>query len=212
MAGSPKKRARRERIAAAADPLDEPARSNQPPLQAIPYNKLALTDDGREAVERALLDGYARNQIAKALGTTVATLRRIINDDPVLTDAVDCRKDVEEQELREILMGQARMGDTVAGIFLAKAQFGWRDRDDTKVKLEADSGGGVLVVPGTMPLDEWSLAALKQQKQYREASDEVQDQLAAARHDAARQDAPRLGTPGIEGLRLRKPTKGELPN
>ena len=139
-------------------------------------------------------------------------MRRIINDDPVLTDAVDCRKDVEEQELREILMGQARMGDTVAGIFLAKAQFGWRDRDDTKVKLETDSGGGVLVVPGTMPLDEWSLAALKQQKQYREASDEVQDQLAAARHDAARQDAPRLGTPGIEGLRLRKPTKGELPN
>lgn len=199
-------------MAAAADPLDEPAMANRQPLDAIPYNKLTLTDDGRKAIARALLDGYARNQIAKALGTTVATLRRIINADPVLTDAVDCRKDVEEQELRQILMSQARMGDTVAGIFLAKAQFGWRDRDDTKVKLETDSGGGVLVVPGTMPLDEWSVAALKQQKQYREASDEVQDQLAAARHDAQHQDAPRLGTPGIEGLRLRKPAKGELPN
>jgi hypothetical protein len=199
-------------MAAAADPLDEPAMANRPPLQAIPYNKLALTDDGREAVERALLDGYARNQIAKALGTTVATLRRIINDDPVLTDAVDCRKDVEEQELREILMGQARMGDTVAGIFLAKAQFGWRDRDDTKVKLETDSGGGVLVVPGTMPLDEWSLAAARQQKQYREASDEVQDQLAAARHEAKHQDVVRTGTPGIEGLRLVKPLPSDLDN
>lgn len=199
-------------MAAAADPLDEPAMANRQPLQAIPYNKLALTDDGRDAVARAILDGYPRNQIAKALGTTVATLRRIINDDPVLTDAVVCRKDVEEQELREILMGQARMGDTVAGIFLAKAQFGWRDRDDTKVNLEANSGGGVLVVPGTMPLDEWSLAAARQQKQYREASDEVQAQMAEARRDAEHQDAPRLGTPGIEGLRLRKPSKSELPN
>lgn len=199
-------------MAAAADPLDEPAMVNRQPLQAITYNKLALTDDGRETVARALLDGYARNQIAKALGTTVATLRRIINDDPVLTDAVDCRKDVEEQELRDILMGQARMGDTVAGIFLAKAQFGWRDRDDTKLKLETDTGGGVLLVPGTMPLDEWSLAALKQQAQYREASDEVQGQLADARRDAQRHDPPRIGTPGIEGLRLLKPKKGDLPN
>ncbi|WP_336985625.1 hypothetical protein [Altererythrobacter aquiaggeris] len=186
--------------------------ANRPPLQAIPYNKLALTDDSREAVARALLDGYARNQIAKALGTTVATLRRIINDDPILTDAVDCRKDVEEQELRDILMGQARMGDTVAGIFLAKAQFGWRDRDDTKLKLETDAAVGVLVVPGTMPLDEWSIAALKQQAQYREASDEVQGQMADARRDAQRSEIRSTGTAGIEGLRLNKPRKGDLPN
>ena len=194
-------------MAASADPLDEPAMAKKPPLQAIPYNKLALTDDGREAVARALLDGYARNQIAKALGTTVATLRRIINDDPVLTDAIDARTDAEEMELRDLLMGMARKGDTTAAIFLGKSQFGWRDRDDSKLKLEGNGDGGVLVVPGTIPLDQWSVAAAKQQKQYREAPQAALDQKAESEAEARKANEPRTGSPGIEGLRLVKPGK-----
>lgn len=202
MAGSPKKRARRERAAAVADPLDETYRQ---PLQPIPWNKTALTDDGRDCVAHALLDGYPRNQIAKALGTTVKTLKRLIDDDPLLLDAIDARKDADEAELRDILMGLARNGDTVAAIFLGKSQFGWRDRDDGKV--QAVEGGGVLLVPAHVPIDEWSAAAARQQAQYREAPREIMDQLAQDKAAAVRENLPHTGSPGIEGLRLVKPTR-----
>lgn len=176
-----------------ADPLDETYEDPRPPLGDIPWNKTSLTAEGRQAVSNALLAGYPRNQIAKALGTTVKTLKRLIDDDPLLTDAIDARKDAEEAELRDLLMGMARKGDTVAAIFLGKSQYGWRDRDDGKGQA-APSGGGVLVVPAAVPLDEWSIAAARQQAKYREVR-EVEPVI----------DAPHEGTPGVEGLRLVKP-------
>lgn len=215
MAGSPRKRARRERAAAATDPLDESYVEPRKPLARIPWNKTVLTDAGRQAIAAALLEGYPRNEIAKAMGTSMPTLKRLIDGDPELVDAVEIRKDAEEAELKDLLMGMARKGDTVAGIFLAKAQFGWRDRDDAKTAVAAN-GGGVLLIPAAVPLDEWSLAAEKQQAQYRSASPQVQDQMAERERevqDAAQRDEARLkGTAGREGLRLAKPRPGELSN
>jgi hypothetical protein len=204
MAGSPKKRARRERAAAAADPLDEAA--PRPALAPIPWNKVELTEHGREAVADALLDGYPRNQIARALGTTVKTLKRLIDNDPILGDAIEARKDAEEAELRDILMGLARQGDTVAAIFLGKSQYGWRDRgeDDSMANHKC---GGVLVVPGVEDIATWSLAAEKQQAQFREAPREMVEDRAARAAQAERERTPHDGTPGIEGLRLVKPTR-----
>jgi hypothetical protein len=89
----------------------------------------------------------------------------------------------------------------VAAIFLAKAQFGWRDRDDPRVKADSDGPPSVLVVPGTAPLDEWSLAAVRQQAQYREIP--------------VRQAEPpvrRSGTPIGDGMLMRKPDPDELAN
>ena len=189
-----------------ADPLDESYVAPRPPLDAIPWNKKALTAEGRAAVSSALLAGYPRNQIAKALGTTVKTLKRLIDEDPSLCDAADAHRDAEEAELRDLLMGMARSGDTVAAIFLGKSQFGWRDRDDGRVKVDAE-GGGVLLVPGTMPLDQWSLAAARQQAQYREAPPEVRDQMAQGEAEARQADRPRAGSEGIKGLRLVKAGK-----
>lgn len=189
-----------------ADPLDETYVDPRPLLGNIPWNKTSLTVEGREAISVALFAGYPRNQIAKALGTTVKTLKRLIDDDPALTDAIDARTDAEEMELRDLLMGMARKGDTVAAIFLGKSQFGWRDRDDGKLKLET-GGSGVLVVPGTIPLDEWSLAAARQQAQHREAPREIQNELAERDAKARRSGLPHTGSPGIEGLRLVKPGK-----
>ena len=195
MAGSPKKRARRERVEAAADPLDEAA--PRPALSPIPWNKQALTDDGREAVAQALLQGYPRNQIAKALGTTVKTLKRLIDGNAELADAIDARKDAEEAELRDLLMGLARQGDTVAAIFLGKSQYGWRDREDGKLRL----------VPAHVPIDEWSAAAARQQSQFREAPQEVREMMTESEAIARRANAPRTGSAGIEGLRLVKPSR-----
>jgi hypothetical protein len=198
MAGSPKKRARRDRAAGASDPLDEAA--PRAPLRPIPWNKAELTDEGREAVAHALLDGYPRNQIARAIGTTVKTLKRLIDGDPALLDAIDARKDAEEAELRDILLGLARHGDTVAAIFLGKSQFGWRDRDDVGSKIV--QGGGVLVVPGVEDFDTWSALASKQQAKFREAPREIEQQMANRGEEAERQRRPHSGSPGIDGLRL----------
>lgn len=177
MAGSPRKRARRLGL----DPLDEPAFGGsvarpRPKLEGFePHNKARLSPENRERVVQALLGGYPRAAIARALSVNVKTLDRLIKDDADLEAQVEAQRSFEEAELRDILMELARKGDTVAAIFLAKARHGWRDRDDAKLKVEG-AAGGVLVVPGTMPLNEWSAAAAIQQAQYRERP-EVQPEV-----------------------------------
>lgn len=168
MAGSPRKRAKRLGI----DPLDEPGYGKsvapkRPPLCMEPHNKASLSPENRERVKVALLGGYPKAAIARALSVSPKTLDRLIRDDPELEAEVEAQRSFEETELRDILMELARKGDTVAAIFLAKARHGWRDRDDAKLKVESH-GGGVLVVPAAVPLDEWSAAAARQQAQYRE--------------------------------------------
>lgn len=170
MAGSPRKRARRMGI----DPLDEPAPGSsvaaaRPKLEGFePYNKVRLSDANRERVMAALLTGYPKAAIARALSVSVKTLERLIQADDDLIEQVEAQRSFEETELRDILMELARKGDTVAAIFLAKARHGWRDRDDAKLTVDTGMGGGVLVVPGKMPLEQWSAAAALQQAKYRE--------------------------------------------
>ncbi|MBJ7437608.1 MAG: hypothetical protein JHD35_01100 [Sphingopyxis sp.] len=169
MAGSPRKRARRLGI----DPLDEPAPGSSvaPPRAKLegfePHNKVRLSANNRERVMAALFDGYPKNAIARALSIAVKTFDRLMQDDPDLLAQVEAQRAFEETELRDILMELARKGDTVAAIFLAKARHGWRDRDDGKLSVDT-GGGGVLVVPGTLPIEQWSAAAALQQARYRE--------------------------------------------
>lgn len=186
-----------------ADPLDEAA--PRPPLAPIPFDGGPPTAEALDAIAAALSEGYPRHQIARALGTTVKTLKRIVDGSEALLDAVEACKDSEEAELREILMGMARAGDTVAAIFLGKSQYGWRDRDDGKGQVV--QGGGVLVVPGMESLDTWMARASEQQKQFREAPTEVTEELADRAENARRASRPHEGSPGIEGLRLVKSNK-----
>ena len=170
MAGSPKKRARRLGI----DPLDEPGfgksvACTRPPLAMGPHNRAALSPENRERVKAALLDGYPKAAIARALSISTKTLDRLIRDDVDLEAEVEAQRSFEETELRDILMELARKGDTVAAIFLAKARHGWRDRDDAKaLKAVTDGKGGVLLLPAPGTLAEWEAAAAVQQAQYRE--------------------------------------------
>jgi hypothetical protein len=157
--------------AKATDPLDEaPMAPARPPLAAIPWNKVLLTDEQRRAVAQAVLDHYPRSEIARALGVAVRTLRRIIDEDPELTDAADAAKDREEAELRDALMAMARKGDTVAALFLLKARHGYRDKDEVK-KAPEGFQGGVLVVPGPMKEADFDAMVFKQQAEYRERRD-----------------------------------------
>lgn len=195
MAGSPLKKARRLAAAKDIDLLDEPAM--RPALRPIAWNRVELTDEQRAAVAQAVMDHYPRNEIARALGVTVKTLKRILDDEPELTDAVEAAREAEEAELRDCLMRSARSGDTVAALFLLKTRHGYRDRDDGKVKVE-NRGGGVLVVPGTVPLHEWEASAAIQQAQYRERI-----------VDPPEADY-RTSSPGVDGLRLERTQPGDL--
>ncbi|MBL9066161.1 MAG: hypothetical protein JNN10_07700 [Sphingopyxis sp.] len=123
-------------------------------------------------MKAALLEGYPKAAIARALSISTRTLNRLIADDAELEAEVEAQRSFEETELRDILMELARKGDTTAAIFLAKARHGWRDRDDAKMNLDT-GGGGVLVVPGKMPLEQWSAAAALQQAKYRERDPEM---------------------------------------
>lgn len=137
------------------------------PTAPEPHNKVRLSEANRQRVAQALLDGYPQAAIARALGISAPTLRRLMADDRELMDAVEAQRSFEETELRDILMELARKGDTVAAIFLAKARHGWRDREDPKLKIEG-KGGGVLVVPAPMDFETWGAAAAAQQAKHRE--------------------------------------------
>lgn len=215
MAGSPRKRAKRLGL----DPLDEPAFGRtvapaRPELGGFePHNKVKLSDENRAKVAQALADGHPKAAVARALRVSVKTLDRLIRDDPELQDMVEAQRSFEEAELRDILMELARRGDTVAAIFLAKARHGWRDRDDGKLKLDAGKAGGVLVVPGTMPLAEWSAAAALQQAPHRERDPETFPDApgAASLRARAQVGEMRTRTTTDEGLTVERTVPGDLP-
>lgn len=171
----------------------------RPNLSPIPWNKTTLTGQQRQMVAQAIIGNYPRNEIARALGITVKTLKRILDDEPELTNAVDAAKEAEEAELRDCLMRSARGGSDIAALFLLKTRHGYRDRDDGKAKVD-NSGCGVLLVPGTMPFDEWSLAAIKQQAKYREKPEFESD--AEFRSQSL----------GVDGLLLQRTEESDLPH
>lgn len=176
-----------------------------------PHNKVRLSEANRRRVIKALLDGYPQAAIARALGVSAPTLRRLMADDRELMDAVEAQRSFEEAELRDILMELARKGDTVAAIFLAKARHGWRDRDDGKAKEEPKKGG-VLLVPGVMDFDTWSAAAAANQAKYRER-DPATDPFApgADRLRAETQRGTmRTRTELPEGLSMERTEPGDL--
>lgn len=213
MAGSPIKRQRRL-AQQPIDPLDEPAPvAPRPELRGlVPHNKVGLSPENRAKVIEALAEGYPKAAIARALRVTTKTLSRLIQDDPELMEAVEAQRSFEEAELRDILMENARRGDTVAAIFLAKARHGWRDRDDPKLKVEAQ--GGVLVLPAAPATEaEWEARASANQAKYREGDPRTDPYAPGA--DRLRADAQkgaiRTRTLLQDGLAMQRLLPGDEP-
>lgn len=76
---------------------------------------------------------------------------------------INGRRMTRKELLYEAAFARAIKGDTATLRILVNMM----EKKDTK---QCQCGGGVLVVPGTMPIDEWSAAAALQQAGYREAS------------------------------------------
>ena len=88
-----------------------------------------------------------------------AILERAANEKILVNGSEMSLLEVEIQSIQRL----AARGDVAASKHLTKL------RTDAGIGVAKLSGGGVLVVPGTVPLDQWSLAAARQQAQFREA-------------------------------------------
>ena len=85
-------------------------------------------------------------------------LERVGNEEIEIGGEVTTMRELEFRSLQR----KAVKGDVAASRHLAKL------RSDAGCGQTEAKTGGVLVVPGTRPLEEWSIAALKQQAQFRE--------------------------------------------
>ena len=113
-------------------------------LEELPIDPYALAEQ-----LAALMCSH--EEIAVGLGISLTTLKRrlgVRNDiqgvcDARLQEAIRSGKERGKTELRRILRAQAKRGNTHAGIFLAKNELGYSDRQ--RVQHEGDTGGVTVV-------------------------------------------------------------------
>jgi hypothetical protein len=87
-----------------------------------------LTQAGLALVERLAAEGTELQLIAKALGMSPHAFLQLRQRQPEAEDAIGLGKARMAEELHNILMTQAREGNTVAAIYLSKARLGWTDQ------------------------------------------------------------------------------------
>ena len=97
------------------------------PLDQKTGSLTRLTDDGYAAITRMSAEGHDLITIAEYLGVNKETFREIRRRDPIAQEAIDRGRAKLGDELTNMLLKQARQGNTTAAIFLAKARLGWRD-------------------------------------------------------------------------------------
>lgn len=94
-----------------------------------PGRPYVLTQKGREELTKLARAGLERPTIAAALGIADSTLGDMLKRDPTAEEAYTRGRAGLSDELAHILLSQARSGNVVAAIFLAKARCGWREGD-----------------------------------------------------------------------------------
>ncbi len=70
--------------------------------------------------------------IARAFNTSQDTLRRWIEDDPALQEALELGREVERMEIDSVLKRAAKKGNIVAAMFLLKTRHGYREGDQSE--------------------------------------------------------------------------------
>lgn len=92
-----------------------------------PTDGKRVTERGVVAIELMAVNGRALPSIAKAIGVDRKTLMRMAERQPEVAEAIERGRGALSDELHDLLMSQARRGNTVAAIFLAKWRLGARD-------------------------------------------------------------------------------------
>jgi hypothetical protein len=80
-------------------------------------------------LERLGREGQDQRSLAKALGISAKTLLEARKRQPEVEEALERGHAGLADELTHLLLKQARKGNVIAAIFLAKARCGWREGD-----------------------------------------------------------------------------------
>ena len=93
------------------------------------HGRTDLTDAGIEAIRTLAREGRSYRGMAAALKVNHKTFADMRKRDPRIELAIDEGRGELEGEVTDLLLTQARKGQVVAAIFLAKARLGWREGD-----------------------------------------------------------------------------------
>ena len=119
------------------------------PRTTLPANAL-------EVIREAASNGVKEHDLARALGLSFTTWKRIRDHDPEARRVWEEAKSIEEGKLVGVLFDKAvNKQDTVAAIFLLKARHGYRDQGPT----DGGSEGRPVVninIPGPLSSDQFA--------------------------------------------------------
>ena len=110
-------------------------------------------------IEALAADGWSVLGIAKKLDTSADTLRRWLNEDPALQEAMDAGRENERWQLHSMLFKKAiEQKDVTAACVLLNARHGYREN-------QSDSGNKVQItfnLPGAMSMDDFKAKVIEQ--------------------------------------------------
>jgi hypothetical protein len=92
-------------------------------------DRVEITDAGLQALEAATAEGIALQTCAALLGCAKSTLQDLAKRDERVVEAIAKGKAQLADTLTSIFLKQAREGNVVSAIFLAKCAAGFRETD-----------------------------------------------------------------------------------
>lgn len=106
----------------------------------MPRPRKYLPANGVDIIKDCASRGVRESEIARALGMSMPTWRRIREEDPKAAEAYQEAKAVELDSLVGKLYEKAMDGDSAAAMFLLKSRHGYRDHgpadgDDSRVNI-----------------------------------------------------------------------------
>lgn len=118
-------------------------------------------------IERLAAQGYAQVGIAKEFGVAASTLKRWMEEDEALQEALNLGRETERRELHGLIKRDAVAGKqaNANAMFLLKCRHGYREQDSPSTKLDvAVTVPQVLIVRDHGTDEEWAARCEAQQR------------------------------------------------
>lgn len=114
--------------------------------------KKKLPDGGLEKIRSLAERGVKETDIAKALGMSFPTWKRIKEENDQAREALQEARAIEEEKLVGVLFEKAMNGDTTAAMFLLKTRHGYLEGKEV---VNANAVNVQITVPGSMNPEEY---------------------------------------------------------
>src|SRR5438045_3199725 len=107
-----------------------------------------------QRIEQLAASGHSLVGVARGCNTSADTLRRWVDEDPALAEALARGRESERFELHNILYRAAKRGNVIAAMFLLKARHGYREGDQGG---EANRVSIVFQLPGALTPEQFAI-------------------------------------------------------